>query len=255
MLSSSAQEAGFRLEHYGLIGSTNDLGMTRARALESSRLWVVADAQEGGKGRLGRVWTSPQGNLYASVVLVGEAELKVSPQLGFVAGVALIEALRELAPHAALTLKWPNDVLAGDAKLAGILLEGTTLADGRFGCVIGFGVNCASAPTGLPYPAICLKDLGADVSPAQIMHQLSHSFAFMLGLWSRGDHFSIIRERWLSHAGLPGRPLGVQRGNERLLGRFRTIDHSGRLILDTDQGEALIEAGDVFLPSILNDNA
>ena len=118
--------------------------MDRARAGEPSGLWVVAGEQTQGRGRQGRPWSSPRGNLHASVLLRNPCTQRFAPQLGFVAGVSLLQALRAAAPAAPVALKWPNDVLCGAAKLAGVLVEGATLPGGDFACVIGFGVNCVA---------------------------------------------------------------------------------------------------------------
>ncbi len=147
--------------------------MDEARALlldgHHGPLWVVADEQTGGRGRHGRQWSSPPGNLYATLALTEPCEPGRGPELGFVAGVALhrmVEAVTGVA-HPALALKWPNDLLLDRAKCAGLLLEGLQVR-GAFCVLIGFGVNVVSAPEGMAYPTTCLfpsEQLPRDPSP------------------------------------------------------------------------------------------
>jgi len=248
-LSASAQAAGFRLEWVDEIGSTNDLCFERAREGAQSRLWIVAGIQDKGKGRLGRTWLSPPGNLFASLLLIDEFALARAPQLGLLAGVALIEAVRALVPPTLpLTLKWPNDLLCDDAKLAGILLEGSVLPDGRMACVIGFGVNCAHAPEGLAYPTASLASMGHTISTQDMFVSLTHSLSHALTQWADGDGFETMRTAWLRHAGAVGRKLRVVRGQEVFEGAYNGIDHNGHLLLATEQGEIVLSAGEVFLP-------
>ena len=126
-------------------------------------LWVVATTQTAGRGRRGRAWVSPPGNLYASLLLVDPAPAAVAPQLAFVAGLAVHDACAALAPGVAdaLRLKWPNDLLCGGAKIAGILIEGEAVAD-AIGAVIGIGVNCRHHPDAVEHPA---TDFAAQGSP------------------------------------------------------------------------------------------
>ena len=152
-LSPEALSTGFGLRQYASLDSTNDAAMRAARAGEAGPLWIVAGEQTGGRGRLGRAWASPPGNLYASLLLLDPAPGAHCAELGFVAGVALARAARDLAGgDERLRLKWPNDLMFGDAKLSGLLLESTRLLDGRLACVIGWGVNCQSHPARLAYP-------------------------------------------------------------------------------------------------------
>ena len=150
--------AGVRHRAYGTLGSTNAEALALARAGERGPLWITAQSQSAGRGRRGSHWLSPPGNLYASLLLSEPSPKPVAPQLSFVAALALHDALCVCAPSLApaFRLKWPNDVLLGPQKLAGILVEGES--EPVFTVVIGFGVNCASHPSGTDFPA---TDLGA----------------------------------------------------------------------------------------------
>lgn len=222
--------------------------MARARAGDPGRLWLRARSQSEGRGRLGRAWTSLPGNLHASLLLLDPAPPDTAPQLGFVAGTALIEALREITGAGArLSLKWPNDALLDGAKLAGILLEATQLPGGAFACVAGIGVNCASHPQGLPYPAADLAAFGESACAENLFAALQTGFARWFEIWRGGAGFAQIREAWLASAAGLGGPIEIANGVRRVSGRFRTIDLRGRLVLDGDAGETVIETGDIFL--------
>ncbi|MDB5571639.1 MAG: birA [Hyphomicrobiales bacterium] len=220
--------------------------MERARSGDAGGLWIMARTQTAGRGRHGRPWASPPGNLHASLLLIDPAPPRLSPQIGFVAGVALIDALRVCAPRAEFGLKWPNDALSGAAKLAGVLVEGSSLLDGRFACAIGFGVDCAHNPNALAYPATNLAALGADCAPAELLSALSDSVARWLDVWRGGANFPAVRAAWLERAAGLGRPMVARTGERAIEGEFETIDEQGRLVLATPSGRVTIEAGDVF---------
>jgi BirA family biotin operon repressor/biotin-[acetyl-CoA-carboxylase] ligase len=245
-LDPAAEAAGFTLDRRGSVGSTNDEALALARAGESQRVWVVADQQERGRGRSGRSWSSPPGNLYASLLLVDPCEPARAPQLGFVAGVALHRAVSEAVPYGVphLALKWPNDLLRDGAKVAGILVEGVSQGAGSLAAVIGLGVNLVSHPDGQSYPAADLADTKLDV--ATLFETLSRSMAETLALWDRGAGFRRVREAWVARAGGIGGEIEVRRSSGSLRGIFRDIDADGRLILDRDGQVVSIEAGDVF---------
>lgn len=248
-LADSAVARGYRLSLHDEIGSTNDEALQLARGGGEGRAWFVAKAQRKGRGRQARAWISPPGNLYASLLLIDALPTAFAPQLGFVAGVALRHALCEtIGDDARLKLKWPNDVLWDGAKLAGILLESTTLSDGRFASVIGIGVNCAAAPQGLAYPATALADIGArDCDPQDLFLRLSHHIVAALDRFAGGAGFSLIREDWLASAVGVGGAIRVETPNGRLEGKFQTIDPSGRLMIGCADGPKVVEAGDVWL--------
>jgi len=238
-----------RLVAFEELQSTNDEAKRLIESGERGPLWIVADRQTAGRGRLGRPWISGEGNLHASLILSGEFGPSLAPQLGFVAGVATLAALRVAAGNlGGLALKWPNDLLLERAKLGGILLEGVSGPSG-FSAVVGIGLNCVSAPSGLPYPARALSEIGpAALTAEKIMTPLSDVFVVSLDEWAEGAGFANIRARWLEDAAGLGETirLGLAQGEE-LLGRFEGLDAGGRLILGTEAGERVLDAGDVFL--------
>lgn len=254
-LGEEARARGVRLLALDEVDSTNEEAKRLVAGGERGPIWVVAGQQSRGKGRLGREWISTQGNLHASLIYSGDLAPALAPQLGFVAGVAAINALRQAAQLGdQIALKWPNDLLLGGGKLGGILLEGVSVATGdprqpdNLVTIIGIGVNCAVAPKGLPYAARALQSIGARAPSAeQLFARLSDCFVATLDLWAAGEGFPTIREKWLADAAGLGDPIrvAVSRGEE-LQGRFKTIDASGRLIVATDQGDQVVDAGDVF---------
>ena len=155
--------------------STNEEARRRALAGDPGRMWIVADEQTAGRGRRGRAWISLRGNLHASALLIDPCPAPIAPQLGFVAGVALARAARDIGA-AEVGLKWPNDLLSNGAKCAGILVESAALASRGAAYVVGVGVNCAQAPEGLDYAAACLtRANGPAVSPGELFERLARS--------------------------------------------------------------------------------
>jgi BirA family biotin operon repressor/biotin-[acetyl-CoA-carboxylase] ligase len=274
-------------------GSTNDDMAALARAGAAEGLWLRAERQTGGRGRQGRGWHSPAGNLYASTLVRLRQGDPTAPTLALVAAVALHEtaetwlinsppglpggagggpssarsSLRSLPPmsrspcppdrvadvrgtsapahplpearEGKVMIKWPNDLVAGDAKLAGILLE-------RFeeAVVIGFGANLACHPQGLDRLATDLAALaGAAPDPAAFLEMLAERFGRWLARW-RAQGVAPLRARWLKAAHPIGTALSTAQGE----GLFDGLDETGALRLRLADGSSrVIHAGDVFL--------
>ena len=243
---------GWRVQRFEDVASTNDEARRAALAGDPGDAWFVAERQSAGRGRHERPWVSPRGNLHASALLIDPCPVERGAEIGFVAGVALIDSLRAFGGRKArFALKWPNDVLVDGAKLAGILVEGMTLPNRRFAAIVGIGVNCASAPEGLAYPATSLtKALGEEIHAAALFDALHGTFAAALAHWARGENFAGIRQLWLERAVKLGAAMSVKRGAEARDGVFDGLDASGRLRLKRADGAVeLIEAGDVALAS------
>lgn len=242
-----ARAQGVRLLDLAEIDSTNDEARRLIETGERGPLWIVAARQTKGRGRLGREWISPRGNLYASFVFSDFPETRLAPQLGFVTGVAAMRALRASAGQGNFKLKWPNDMLFDNAKLGGILLEGLGTSTAPV-AIIGIGVNIAQAPADLPYPARALSELGAAApSIESVFTHFTDALSAALDLWRGGEGFAAIREEWLNSAHGLGETIRVALTGETVEGVFETIDASGRLVLETDQGRRVLEAGDVLV--------
>ena len=270
-LAPGAVIEGYRLEAHDSVGSTNALALDRAREGDPGRLWIVARKQETGRGRRGRVWATPEGNLAATLLLSSGVELKNAATLGFVAGLALSDALAAVAPdariavapdggegpaHMRFELKWPNDVLAGGSKLAGILLESTVLGDGRHAVAVGIGVNVVAHPLDLPYPATSLAALGASCDAERLFLALSDAWTVAMRQWDNGRGLAAIRERWLAAAAGLGGEVGVRQEGNVLRGVFETIDEDCRFVI-RDRAGALhrIAAGDVHFGAVASAGA
>jgi BirA family biotin operon repressor/biotin-[acetyl-CoA-carboxylase] ligase len=260
-LGPEATAAGYRLAAFETIGSTNAEALARGRAGDPGRLWVASLAQTAGRGRRGRAWSTDPGNLAASLLVVTRLPAEQAAGLGFVAGIALGDALAAVAPSLAVavaldgatgasrarfTLKWPNDVVADGAKLAGILLEAERLPDGASAVVVGIGVNVARVPAGLPYPATALAALGATASADALFAGLTDAWVAAAALWDDGRGFAAVRRRWLERAAGLGGPVAVRLGGDVVSGIFETIDEAGRLVvLAADGARRTVTAGEV----------
>jgi BirA family transcriptional regulator, biotin operon repressor / biotin---[acetyl-CoA-carboxylase] ligase len=244
-LAPGAAAAGVGLIACDTVASTNAEALAYARAGEKGPLWITARAQNAGRGRRGRTWVSEPGNLFATLLLTDPAPPDQAPQLSFVAALATHDAIARLAPTLAsrLAFKWPNDVLCGGAKLAGILIE----AEGTRPLIVavGIGVNCGHHPDGTDYGATDLAAEGASVTPETLFTALSGAMMVRLREWSGG--FGPIRTEWLRRAGAPGTPLRVRVGARDFTGRFEALDEAGRLVVRLPDGATeTIAAGEVF---------
>ncbi|MYZ47821.1 biotin--[acetyl-CoA-carboxylase] ligase [Propylenella binzhouense] len=234
------------------IGSTNDEAMRRLLAGEPHPFWVTAARQESGRGRLGSTWVSEPGNLYASLGLVRQIPLPILVQLPTVAALAAYGAVLRVLPDtlaAGLAIKWPNDLLLGGRKVAGILAESRSLGERGTAIVVGIGVNCRHAPTETRYPATSLAASGVTVDPDLLFDALAGEMARELAAWDEGRGFQDQRRRWNAAAASFGETITVRLPRETLVGRFMGLDEAGYLRLVTEGGERRISAGDVFFGS------
>jgi BirA family biotin operon repressor/biotin-[acetyl-CoA-carboxylase] ligase len=168
----------------------------------------------------------------------------------FVAALALREALARLAGHAAgLSLKWPNDVLLNEGKVAGILLEALGGPNGHL--AIGFGVNLIAAPPagalepGAVQPVSIRSETGLRLGSAALLDALAEAYApweAQLATWG----FRPVREAWLCHAARLGGEITARTPRETIRGTFETVDDAGNLVLKTPKGRVSIAAADVF---------
>lgn len=237
----------YRVEIFDTLGSTHDEILSRARQGEPGFLWIMAREQTGGRGRLGRVWHSPKGNLYASLLLYDVAPLKSLAELGFVAGVALQQAASAVSGLDSIRLKWPNDLVVNGAKLSGMLMETMVTPHGR-AVALGFGVNLVESPPGLEYATTSLYALsGKSVLPEDFLVALTQALAQWLEIWAQGQGFLKVRDAWLQRAANLNQTIKVRRHDDVLTGIFTGIDQSGCLLLRCEKESVTINAGDVFL--------
>jgi len=240
----------FRLVALETVESTNAEAVRQAAEGAEDGTLVWARSQTAGRGRQGREWTSPKGNLYLSLVLRPDCEIAQAAQLGFVAALAVAEAVGSVAPPLVeTTFKWPNDVLFNSRKGAGILLESSLSPDARLDwLVLGVGINVASHPGETSFPATSLSyEAGLDEdSVVELLEAFCRSFLNWTNRWL-DDGFAPIRETWLQHAVKRGEVIEVRFPDETLTGTFTDLDPKGRLVLTLPDGAVrTISAGDVY---------
>jgi BirA family biotin operon repressor/biotin-[acetyl-CoA-carboxylase] ligase len=234
----------FRLVALDRVDSTNDEAKRAALEGAGHGTVVWAAEQTAGRGRRGREWLSPAGNLHCSLLLDPGLMPSRVPQLAFVAALAVRAALAELVPAVPFQVKWPNDILCRGRKIAGMLLEQAPPF-----VVVGIGVDVAHAPEPGLYPTTCLRLIGSGAEPFDVLAGLCAHLGTWYARW-RQDGFAPIRQAWLAEAaGLSG-PVTVRLANESTLeGHFAGLDAEGALLLDRPDGEQRkILAGDVFFP-------
>ncbi|HWV54897.1 biotin--[acetyl-CoA-carboxylase] ligase [Pseudorhodoplanes sp.] len=254
-LGPRAAEAGHRLVVHESLDSTNSEALRLARSGEGGPLWIVAREQTAGRGRRGREWVSAGGNLATSLLVSLPVTPAVAATLGFVASLAVRDACSAQAQGAVFALKWPNDVLADGAKVAGLLLESEARA-GTLAIVIGIGVNVASAPSGMPYPAAFLRSFAPEITAGSVFSQLTDAWMGYAGRWDEGHGFDVIRRAWLAQARGIGQAISVRTGDRVESGIFETLDEEGRLILrKTDGMIRVISAGDVYFGDVSQNGA
>ena len=222
--------------------STNAEARRRADAGETGPLWIVARRQTDGRGRRGRSWESQDGNLFATLMQLTRKLPAEAAQVTFVAALAIADLLDAWAPASLVTIKWPNDVMIGAAKLAGILLERVGDA-----VVVGIGVNLAMAPSVPGRESVALNHFGPAPDRDTFAEALAARFAAGVARW-RIYGLEAVLSRWLA-AGHPlGTPLSVGEGATALAGRFAGLAEDGALRLSLPDGTThIIHAGEVNL--------
>ncbi|MGH6740629.1 MAG: biotin--[acetyl-CoA-carboxylase] ligase [Bradyrhizobium sp.] len=230
----------FDVRHYETIDSTNDEIRRLMSAGAGHGTVVHADEQTAGRGRLSRVWISQPGNLYMSVLLQPEVPVARRSELSFVAAIAVADAVAALLPkQARATLKWPNDVLVGGAKIAGILLEQIDKAT-----IIGIGLDVLQAPADAGYKTTSIAASGGIATVDGARDILLARLAQHLESWQR-EGFAPIRQAWLARSCPIGTRLRVSVQGATVEGDFAGLDLDGALLLDAGEQRQRIVAGDV----------
>lgn len=232
---------GWRLEVFEELASTSNECTERARAGEAGGLAVLALRQIAGRGSRGRVWQAPQGNLNLSVLLRPRRLAAEAGMFALLAGIAVAEALETLA-DITVTLKWPNDVLLGQAKLAGILIDAAPAGLGLDWLVIGIGVNLREAPRIEGRQTTSLGEHGVELEPLIVAHAVLER----LRHW-QDESSAAIRDAWLLRAHAIGTPIEVHAGGRRLQGSFAGLSVGGELLLRAENRIETISTGDVLL--------
>ncbi len=228
---------GYDLVTRSRVTSTNDALRALADKGAPEGTILVADSQSAGRGRYGRSWQSPPGNLYLSLLLRPDCPPMQALQLGFVAGVALGDAISALVPKRdPVQHKWPNDILLGGKKLAGILLESGTTGGSRLDwLVIGMGVNVAIAPANTAFPATALAAHGCTLGPNDLVAPIAHALAGWIARW-REDGFASVRAAWYARAYRRGQSVQVRFEGGAKSGLFVGLGGDGEMLLQTASG-------------------
>ncbi len=241
--------APYRLIALDAVNSTNEYARNLAADTRDDHVVVWARRQTAGRGRYGRAWESPPGNLYCSVLLRPACDIAKAAQLSFLTAVALAEVVQDLVGQdRAVGCKWPNDILVDGAKIAGILLESQASGEVLNSVVVGTGVNVTAHPPddAVETGATSLHAMETNVPAERVLERYVANFAQWLGVWTEKG-FDPVRSRWLDFAVGMGRPIRVRLANETIHGTFEGLDETGGLVVDTGQGgRRVITAGDVF---------
>ena len=242
---------GCRLVAYDSLGSTSDEAKRLAAAGAAPWTVVWARTQTAGRGRRGRHWESPAGNLYASILLRPDCPPAAAVQLGFVAALAVADALAPVLDDrvgggARLRLKWPNDVLLDGAKVAGILPEtGISGGTGVDWVVVGIGINVADFPADTRLGATSLAAAGLTCTVEALLPALLRGLMAEVETWQTAG-FGAVRAAWLKRAAPVGAPISVRLADGVVSGRFGGLDAGGALVLQSEAGERVVTAGEVF---------
>ncbi len=216
------------------LDSTNLEAHRRAAAGERGPLWLRADRQETGRGRAGRGWSSPAGNLAATLLFRPHCDVRDLHQLSLVAGVAacaaVADALAEAGSARRCRLKWPNDLMIDGAKVGGILVESSIYSDDIV-AIIGCGINLAISPAVEGRQITSVSADGPAPSPRQFLAVVDDCLKRNLTLWNRGAGFADIREAWLLRSYPRGEPMTVNTNTGRVWGTFAGLDDDGALLL------------------------
>jgi len=240
--------AGYSVAIFDEIDSTNEEARRRATVGERGPLWILARRQTAGRGRRGREWDSPDGNLMTTLLIAPGVSALEAARLSFVAALAVHDLVKTYATRDPIRLKWPNDVLIAGKKVAGILLEssGQEGVDVVPWLAIGIGVNLIHAPAATPYPATFVGAHGPAPTPAEALSVLAEAWETRFRVW-RVSGFAATREAWLEVAAGLGQPIDVRLPSETLHGRFETLMPDGALSLLLPTGaRRAITAGEVF---------
>jgi BirA family biotin operon repressor/biotin-[acetyl-CoA-carboxylase] ligase len=242
----------FDVRRYGTVGSTNDIARELADAGVREGTLVLAREQTRGRGRHGRQWRSPAGNFYGSLILRPDRPLAEAASLSLVIALAALEACQSLTRRELdLTLKWPNDLMFRGGKIAGILLEAAAGQDARPAWVLaGLGVNLASYPEDLPYPATSLAEQGVAADPERFLEAYLAALGRRLPEWQT-DGFAPFRSTWLAHAAGLGQLARLRVGDEIRTGKLADLADDGSILLENPMGcLERFTAGELFFSDL-----
>ncbi|WP_339045650.1 biotin--[acetyl-CoA-carboxylase] ligase [Candidatus Mesenet endosymbiont of Agriotes lineatus] len=232
--------SGYCLYHYNELSSTNLEATQMAKKGALDGTVVFADMQSSGRGRHGKDWISPKGNLYASIIIRDKADVTQLTHFTFITAVAVGNTLLALSANLDLKYKWPNDILINNKKIAGILLE--TEANTSW-LVIGIGINILSSPE---YAVSLSQICSLNISSLTLLRELISNFEKVRQRWLL-EGFLPIRKMWFERAHMVGSSINVKIGNHLYSGVFSDIDQEGKIVIYTNDNTLVsLESGEVF---------
>ena len=237
-----------RILSFETIDSTNLEARRQVEAGERGPLWLTAGIQTAGRGRLGRAWETPSGNLAATLLTTTTRPPMQAAQLAFVAALAVADLVSGYVSPGLVTLKWPNDTLLAGAKVSGVLIESGALPEGGVWLAVGMGVNLAHHPedTERPSTSLAAHMARAPPGPEEALPRLATAFARWQALWE-AEGFPPIAAAWTARAHGLGQPCTARLPAETLQGVSEGLDPDGALRLRLDDGALCrITASDVF---------
>ncbi|SPJ22882.1 biotin--[acetyl-CoA-carboxylase] ligase [Palleronia abyssalis] len=226
------------------VESTNAEAIRLAPTL-TQPTWILSHHQTAARGRSGREWASPKGNFAATLVMKPTGTAGWASLRSFMAANAVFETLALHVRRSRLSLKWPNDVLLDNGKVAGILLESASLGDRIEWLAIGIGVNLSHTPGGVRDAAFPPVAVGEAIDVETFLTELAGFYATEEAILTEFG-FTPIREKWLRHAARLGEVITARTQTDEITGRFETVNEAGHLVLSTPHGERRIAAADVY---------
>ncbi|AIK96448.1 biotin--[acetyl-CoA-carboxylase] ligase [Candidatus Odyssella acanthamoebae] len=239
----------YKLFNFEQTDSTNDEVKKLLATDYSQDVLVLTDSQTRGRGRRGRRWYSPPGNLYMSFSKTPPVNPVVLGQISLVVGIAVYRVIKKIMPESAqIALKWPNDILVNKMKLGGILVETEQFPDQSHAtCIIGIGINILSAPEMVMFPACCLREFFNDLpGKTQLAQEIMAEFDQCYDIWVN-DSFEKLRNEWLLVSYGLGKPVSARAENGfEVYGRFLTLSLDGAVVIcDDDGNEYLVRSSEV----------
>lgn len=265
-LSALAKKAGYKLDSYASVNSTNDLGLEVIKACApnirqqnyNEKHWITAQTQTQGRGRRGNEWISPKGNLYCSLALSNIINIEDCVAFSYIAGISLKDAIEHFKSiyqpsiELDLSLKWPNDILLNGKKLSGILLEIIKLSNESYGVVIGIGVNVLKKIDHLDYATTCLAEHGIDCDPAMLLERLSYYWVENYALYKNTNGKERILNTWLAYTSCIGKTITIKLQNHTISGIFETLDKNFACVVRLLDGSLVkVNSGDVLFSNMI----
>ena len=236
------------IEVYDELDSTNSEARRRAEAGETGPVWIAARRQTAGRGRRGRSWSTDEGNLAATLLMIPDVAATEAAQVSFLAALAAADLADTCLGPGSARLKWPNDVLVHGEKAVGVLVESGLRSDSRLWLAVGVGVNLARHPTDVDRPATSFAHhlAGRTPTPREALEILAARFEAWRSQWS-AQGFAPIAAAWTDRAYGLGQPCEARLPNRTLAGIAEGMEPDGALRLRLEGGAVeRITAGDVF---------